>query len=523
MNSRRRNILLAIFVAIGVAAAFVWLNVQRLEPTIRDQMVQFMEERFYADVQLEELHLSLIPSVRITGRKLILRYKGQNNIPPLISIDEFTASSTLMNLLRKPATISELNLVGLVINIPPDRSQTKIIERGPGKDAGAETPARRQGSAASKDFVVDKIIADGATLNILPKNPNKEPMVFEMYRLTVTSVSGDRPMQFVTQMKNAKPPGKIDSRGQFGPWNSRAPGNTPVSGQYVFQDADLSVFKGIAGKLSSTGKYRGVLQRIEVDGTTDTPDFALRTGNHPVHLTTDFHAIVDGTDGDTLLEPVNAKLGSSVFLCKGGIYKKEHSKDKSVVLDVTMNDGKIEDLLSLVVPTRPALVGSIQFHSAFELPPGDEDVIEKLNLKGTFHIERAEFTSTTVQEKIETLSLRSRGKHEEIPNERIVSDMSGIFVLRNSSISFSALSFAVPGARVKLAGAYGLSNDSLNFHGSLQMDAKLSQTQQGIKSILLKAVDPFFRKNNKTVLPIKVMGTVKDVSFGLDLGGDKES
>lgn len=518
MNSRRRNLLLAIFAAAVIITTVALLAVQRFEPTIRDQMVQFLEERFYADVQLEELHLSLIPTVRISGRKLVLRYKGRNDIPPLISIDEFTASSTLMNLLRKPATISELNLVGLVINIPPDRSQTKIMEREPDKGAGTETPATRSEPAVSRDFIVDKIVADGATLNILPKNPNKDPMVFEMYKLTVTSVSRDLPMQFVTQMKNARPPGKIDSRGDFGPWNGRDPGNTQVSGKYVFQDADLSVFKGISGKLSSTGKYKGVLQRIEVDGTTDTPDFAIRTGKHPIHLTTDFHAIVDGTDGDTLLQPVNAKLGSSVFLCKGGIYKKEHSKDKSVVLDVTMNEGKIEDLLSLVVPTRPALAGSIQFHSAFELPPGDEDVIEKLNLKGTFHIKRAEFTSATVQEKIETLSLRSRGKHEEIPNERIVSDMSGTFVLRNSSISFSALSFAVPGALVKLAGAYGLSNDSLNFHGSLQMDAKLSQTQQGVKSILLKVVDPFFRKNNKTVLPIKVMGTVKDVSFGLDLG-----
>lgn len=518
MNSRRRNILLAILVAIGITAALASVALQRFEPTIRDQMVQFMENQFYADVQLEELHISLIPTVRITGRKLVLRYKGQDNIPPLISIDEFTANATLMNLLRKPAAISELNLKGLVINIPPDRSQTKIIERVPDKSSGAEIPAPHKRSAAPKDFVVDKIIADGATLNILPQNPNKEPMIFEMYKLTVSSVAPDRPMQFVTQMKNAKPPGKIDSRGEFGPWNSHDPGSTPVSGQYVFRDADLSVFKGIAGKLSSTGKYRGKLQRIEVDGTTDTPDFALRTGEHPIHLTTDFHAIVDGTNGDTLLQPVSAKLGNSIFVCKGGIYKKEHSKDKSVVLDVTMDEGKIEDLLTLVVPTRPALVGGIQFHSAFELPPGDEDVIEKLNLKGTFHIKKAEFTSTTVQEKVETLSLRSRGKHEETPNARIVSDMSGAFVLKNSSINFSALSFAVPGALVKLTGAYGLTNDSLNFHGSLQMDAKLSQTQLGIKSILLKAVDPFFRKNNKTVLPIKVMGTVKNVSFGLDLG-----
>jgi hypothetical protein len=48
------------------------------------------------------------------------------------------------------------------------------------------------------------------------------------------------------------------------------------------------------------------------------------------------------------------------------------------------------------------------------------------------------------------------------------------------------------------------------------MDAKLSQTMSGYKSILLRPFDPFFRKNQATQLPIKISGTRNEPSFGLD-------
>jgi hypothetical protein len=49
------------------------------------------------------------------------------------------------------------------------------------------------------------------------------------------------------------------------------------------------------------------------------------------------------------------------------------------------------------------------------------------------------------------------------------------------------------------------------------MDAKLSQTVTGAKSFFLKAVDPFFRKNGLTEIPIKITGTKDEPKYGLDL------
>jgi hypothetical protein len=44
------------------------------------------------------------------------------------------------------------------------------------------------------------------------------------------------------------------------------------------------VFRGIAGLLSSSGKFSGVLDRIEVQGLTDTPRFTVASSSHQVQL-----------------------------------------------------------------------------------------------------------------------------------------------------------------------------------------------------------------------------------------------
>jgi hypothetical protein len=75
---------------------------------------------------------------------------------------------------------------------------------------------------------------------------------------------------------------------------------------------------------------------------------------------------------------------------------------------------------------------------------------------------------------------------------------------------------------VELAGTYGLRDEKLDFHGTLRLNAKLSQVTTGFKSFLLKPFDPFFRKNGVTVLLIKVTGTREQPSFGLEFHRRKD-
>ncbi len=229
--------------------------------------------------------------------------------------------------------------------------------------------------------MIETVHADNAVLRILPKKIGSDPLIFELYKLTLHSVGFDHPIEYDAKLKNAKPPGLIDAKGGFGPWQKINPANTPLSGEYKFQNADLSVFKGISGRLSSVGQFKGVLQSIVVNGTTDTPDFKVRLGNHPVDLKTEFHAVVDGTNGDTLLQPVTARFGKTTVICNGAVAKMGGRKGKTVVLDVRVDDGRIEDLMKFAVPSKPPLTGTIRFTAKLELPPGDQDVMEKLRLR----------------------------------------------------------------------------------------------------------------------------------------------
>jgi AsmA-like C-terminal region len=102
----------------------------------------------------------------------------------------------------------------------------------------------------------------------------------------------------------------------------------------------------------------------------------------------------------------------------------------------------------------------------------------------------------------------------------VQSRMNGNFGMKDAVVDFSNLDFGVTGARINLNGTYNLDSESLDFHGKLRLQAKLSQTTTGMKSFLLKAIDPFFKgKDAGTVVAIKITGTKDNPSFGLDRGG----
>jgi len=150
------------------------------------------------------------------------------------------------------------------------------------------------------------------------------------------------------------------------------------------------------------------------------------------------------------------------------------------------------------------------------LPHGGGDISQRLNLNGKFDVAHAQFSSPVVTQKVEALSRKAQGQPENEDVGSSVAELKGSFVLDNGVITFRGLNFSVTGAEVALNGKYGLEKEGLDFHGKLRMKAKLSQTMTGAKSFLLKAFDPFFRKNGQTELPIKITGTRDHPSFGLD-------
>ena len=504
VSKRRRLRLLAVIVA--VVAVLVGITILALnkyfEPALRKQAIAMLSDRFDSEVEIQDFHASL-SQLQVWGGGIVFRHHGRTDVPPLFTIQNFFGDVDLEDLWGRKWRIRKVKLDGLIIHVPPrDKRQF-----GNARIRGHEIPA-----------AVDELICDNAQLVLIPSNPEKDPHVFDIHHLVMKGVGLGRSATFQTTLSNATPPGEIQAAGHFGPWQKDQPSTTPVQANYTFSDADLGVFKGISGILSSTGDFGGPLDELEVHGQTSIPDFQVTIGGHKMQLTTNFAATVDGSNGDTLLHPVVAKFLNSTLTANGGIVKLAQGKGKTIQLQVEAVAARLEDILALAVKSaKPPMTGMINLKTKFVLPPGKGDISDRLALDGQFSIDRGHFTEVKVDEKIRTLSRRAQGKVEDENAGSDVTKLSGNFTLDDGIVRFRQLTFEVEGAKIDLHGTFVLTSETFNMHGKAHLQAKLSQMTTGMKSLVLKAVDPFFRKDGETQLPIKVTGTREHPSFGLDL------
>ena len=65
-----------------------------------------------------------------------------------------------------------------------------------------------------------------------------------------------------------------------------------------------------------------MLDRIEVQGLTDTPSFTVTSSSHQAQLRTQFHAVVNGENGDTFLEKVAATFWKTTVWADGSVAGK---------------------------------------------------------------------------------------------------------------------------------------------------------------------------------------------------------
>ena len=70
-------------------------------------------------------------------------------------------------------------------------------------------------------------------------------------------------------------------------------------------------------------------------------------------LKTRFRAVVDGTNGNTVLESVDGMLAETPIHARGAIVREEGAKGaRRISLDVSIDGGRMEDVLRLAVDTR---------------------------------------------------------------------------------------------------------------------------------------------------------------------------
>ncbi|MGA7340577.1 MAG: AsmA-like C-terminal region-containing protein [Terracidiphilus sp.] len=540
---------IAVLAALVALAAAMSVLLHRVEPIMRARIVSELQQQFHARVELDSFHVSLASGLQAEGRGLRIwppaevqgvTVPAPNPDKPLISLDEFRFRAPLNYKPGEPIRVSVVQLRGLTVDMPPKSRFTHKIEEQP--NAGASKFSVGQ---ALIHFSVSSIACTGAHLILETSKPGKLPLEFEIASLKLTGIQPGWKMLYSADLTNALPVGTILTSGNFGPWKVEDPGESAIAGKYDFEHANLGDFKGIAGMLNSTGNYQGTLRDLTVDGETDTPDFRLTHFGAPMALHTQFHALVDGTNGDTRLEPVAATLGQSHFTAQGqivGVPLEGNSKDGegkpqtaaqskghliSLVVDVA--GGRMEDFLRLVSKSgTPLLTGTLTLKTSLDIPPGNQPLEDRIRLKGTFSLEDAQFTDAKIQDRIAGLSLRGQGRPKDTKNSddkaEVRSTMQSDFEMAGGVVTLPDLVYTMPGTDIEMNGTYGVEQGALNFSGTAKMQATVSQMIGGWKGLLLKPADRLFKKDGAgTEVPIHIDGTRQDPHFSVDFDRMKNS
>ena len=458
---RARKPALVVVAVIAMALAFGGVLLARHWPFSQAMVTQSLQEDFPATVTFQRFHSTFFPHPGCVAEGIVFRRLGRSaGTAPVVTIQRLTIEAHYVDLFLRPHYLARIVVDGFHVKVPP---------RGT-----ALAPASwREPKSSTR---VGEIIADGTSIEFA-RADDQSPLLFDIHTLKLTSISQSEPMGYDVALHNPLPPGEIRAHGHFGPWNYDSPGQTPVDGHYAFQNADLSVFHGIAGLLSSQDKFQGVLAHIESQGSIDIPDFMVTRSEHAVHLSAEFHAFVDGTNGDVQLERVTAAFLKTRVLASGKVAGQPGQQGKTAAIDLNVHDGRIQDVLRLFVHGRkPPFSGVTNFRAHVTIPPGKRPFVEKVRLTGDFGIEGGEFAKTSTQENVNELSERARGlKPDDQPvdddADRAISDVAGHLELRDATATFANASFHIPGALARMNGTYNLETQAINLHGTLKTEA----------------------------------------------------
>jgi hypothetical protein len=496
----RTYTIIAILFAALLAGGVVVLR-SRLWPFEQGPVLHDLAEASDSSIAIRSFHKTYFPAPGCVIEGLAFHH-GEADAQPLIAIERLTIHGSYLGILTQH--VPSIKAEGMHIFIPPFGSGVSFHTQ------------------ASK-IVIDELAASGTVVEFGSRDPEKQGLRFDIHEATLRHVNSKGPMQYRLKVHNPEPPGEIETAGEFGAWRRDKPGETPVSGEYTFEHADLNVYHGIGGILSSQGKFDGVLKHINISGSTETPDFEVRSGHHQVHLATQFNAYVDGTDGDTYLKRVDAHFLRTQVIAEGSIAKIPGRKGKTALIDLKVNQGRIEDVLGLFVKSpRAPMSGPVGLKAKVEIPPGKERFLEKVRLQGTFGVDEGTFTKPDTQTNVNKLSAGARGENKDDP-ETVLTDLRGQVRLEHGVSTFTELSFGVPGASARLHGTYNIIDHRIDLHGQMQVDSQISKTTTGMKALLLRVMDPIFKKRHRgEVVPVHIGGTYEHPQYGLDLSKDKK-
>lgn len=495
------GLILVCFLGISI------LNLAWKWPFTREAATRSFEQVSLSKVEIGHFQRIFFPHPGYIADDVRITRDANSGTPPLATVGRVICRASWFAVLSLTHRVAHMRLEAVHVYIP---AHVPPAIRGPGHETIKTT--------------VSELIADGAVLEIAPRHAGSAPLRFDFSQLATHDLAKDKPIRFRTVMHTPEPPGTLAASVSFGPFTRGHAGQDPASGSFQFSNADLSCFHVIAGNLSASGNFQGTLARLEVHGKTEIPNFEVTTSHHAVGLTTEYRAVVNGTNGDIALDSATAHSLDTTLHVHGTI---GGNAGKTAALDMTAQKARVEDLLRFFVTgDQPPMRGPITLHAHVVLPPGKRRFLDKLQLQGDFAIAGAQFSNSATQSKLDELSARARGeKHSAkspASSERVSCDLSADVAVRNAVATLTAASFRIPGASVQGEGTYNLKTLAMDLHGRLAIEASLSKAAGGMKSLLLIPLDPFFKKGNAgAVLGVRMTGTYPKPAFKISLTGKK--
>jgi hypothetical protein len=497
--------------AAGVLCAIAAGILAYCSPFSRKAVSESVLESFPGELKMDHFKVLYFPHPGCIAEGVAFRLKASSAaVPPLVTIRKLTIQSSYLNLLVRPHLVSRVEFDGLRVNVPPPT------------DAGS------LGSGSSTSVVtIGEVTAHDAVLYVA-RHGDKSPLQFDIHDLSLKSTSAKSGTSYRVDLRNPEPPGEIHSTGHIGPFQMADFAATPASGEYTFEQADLSVFKGIAGVLSSKGKFAGSLGNLDVEGGADIPNFEVLHSGHALPLRTSFVLGVDATNGDVAINNLTAMRGRTNIAVNGSVAHRAGMQGKFTSLNFTVRGGHIEDLLPIFVTghTHPSpLTGETNMTAQVTVPPRGKQLLEELALEGDFDVSDGHFEKTTTKARVDRFSAGASGEKKEThvnsppsdSTDSVAAQLRGHVVLRSTIATMSDVSLSIPGADANMHGTFNVISQKIDFHGTVRTNADLSQQSSGIKSMFAKVLDPFFRKKRSTVVPVVMNGTYHDPHFGLDL------
>lgn len=497
--------------AAGVLCAIAAGALAYYFPFSRKTVSESLLESFPGELKIDRFKVLYFPHPGCVAEGVAFRLQSSSPaVPPLVTIRKLTIQSSYLNFLVRPHFVSRIELDGLRVNVPLPM------------DAGS------LGSGHGTSVItIGEVIAHDAVLEVV-RHDDKTPLQFDIHDLSLESVSAKSGASYRVDLRNPEPPGEIHSTGHIGPFQSGDFAETPASGEYSFDRADLSVFNGIAGVLSSKGKFAGSLGNLDVEGGADIPNFEVVRSGHALSLRTRFVLAVDATNGDVAIKNLTAMRGRTNIAVTGSVAHRDDMHGKFTSLNFTVRDGHIEDLLAIFVTghEHPSpLAGQTNLTAQVSVPPRGEQLLEELALKGDFDISDGHFEKTTTKASADKFSAAASGEKKVTradpppadSTESVPAQLRGHVVLRSAIATMTDVSLSIPGADANIHGTFNVISQKIDFHGTVRTNADLSQQTSGMKSLFAKVLDPFFQKKGGTVVPVVMNGTYRDPHFGLDL------